>query len=68
MKLSNKQYDILKWIATTFLPLFIAFIAGLGKALNWESTELAVTILGLINSFLGGLLGVSSNKYNKDGE
>lgn len=68
MKLSNKQYDILKWIVITFLPALTALIAGLGAALNWSGTELAVTILALFTTFLGTLIGVSGVKYSKGDE
>lgn len=66
MKLSNKQYDIIKWVVITLLPALTALIAGLGAALGWQDTELAITILALFTTFLGTIIGVSSNQYNKE--
>lgn len=63
--MENKTYDKLKWIVITFLPALTTLVAGLGAALKWEGTELAVVILGLFTTFLGTLLGISSKNYNK---
>ena len=68
MKMNNTTYDRIKWIVITFLPALTALIAGLGAALNWSGTELAVTILALFTTFLGTLIGVSSNQYHKEDE
>lgn len=61
--LNNKSYDILKWVALVALPATSALyltLAGL-----WHlpyPTEIAGT-LAAVDTFLGVLLGVSSNKY-----
>lgn len=68
MKFTNKQYDVLKWIVITFLPALTALVAGLGAALSWADTELAVTVLALFTTFLGTLIGVSGLDYNKEDE
>lgn len=66
MKMSNKVYDILKWIALVALPAFallyetLAGIWGLPFAEQIPDTVMAVDLC------LGVLLGVSSAKYNKE--
>ena len=65
MKLSNKQYDIAKWIVQAFLPALVTFIGIVGKAVNWEYTELAMTLVGAFMGFLGTTLGISSASYHK---
>ena len=62
-KLNNKSYDILKWVALVALPATSALYLTL--AALWHlphPTEVAGTIAA-IDTFLGVLLGVSSNKY-----
>lgn len=65
MKLSNKSYDVLKWIAQILLPatatlyVAVAGIWGLGYV-----KEVAGT-LSAIDLFLGTLLGISSTNYYK---
>lgn len=65
MKLSNKQYDIAKWVVQAFLPALVTFIGIVGKATNWEYTELSMTLVGAFMGFLGTSLGISSASYHK---
>ena len=65
MKLTNKTYDILKWIAQILLPAAGTLYFALSK--NWGfpySTEVVGTIAA-IDTFLGALLGISTAQYNK---
>lgn len=70
--MSNKLYDILKWIVLTVLPAVSALYSGLGIVYGWPNVDTNTTALSLITAFLGTLLGVSSYQYNKkedeDGE
>ena len=66
MKLDNKTYDVLKWIAQILLPaaatLYVA-VAGI-----WGfpyAKEIAGTI-SAVDLFLGALLGISSMNYYKE--
>lgn len=65
MKLTNKQYDIAKWFVQALLPALVTFIGIVGKAMNWEYTELTMTLVGAFMGFLGTTLGISSANYNK---
>ena len=64
MKLSNKAYDTLKWVLFVFEPALVTLIAGLGVALDWDSS-LIVTLIGLVSTFLGSITGLSNAKYKK---
>ena len=64
MKMSNKVYDILKFIAQIVLPALATLWAALGKIWGWPLvTEVTATICA-VDTFLGALLGISSNRYN----
>lgn len=66
MKMSNKVYDILKFIAQLLLPALATLWATLGKIWNWPLvTEIAATICA-IDTFLGAILGISSAQYKKE--
>jgi len=64
--LSNKVYDVLKWVDLVFIPALIVFYGVLGNTLNIPYTEIVLTIMGAFDVFLGSLLGISSNRYEKD--
>lgn len=66
MILNNKYYDILKWIVTIVLPASVALIGTVGGSLNWDYTEITMTIVGAVTTFLGAALGVSNSNYKKE--
>ena len=66
MKMSNKTYDTLKYIAQIVLPALATLYTGL--AMIWGlpyAKEIPATIVA-IDTFLGVLLKISANKYNKE--
>lgn len=66
MKLSNKAYDILKYIAMILLPALGTFYFAIAKI--WQlpyATEIVGTI-SAVDAFLGTLLQISTNKYNAE--
>jgi len=65
MKMSNKVYDILKFVALIVLPALATLWTALGKIWQWPLvTEVAATICA-IDTFLGAILGISSSQYAK---
>lgn len=63
MKMSNKLYDILKWVAMFFLPALAIFVQTVFAI--WQipyGEEISKTIVA-INAFLGACLGISSINY-----
>ena len=67
MKLSNKAYDTLKWIVTRLIPELIIAIAGLALYLKFDATVIC-GVLGIVGTFIGGLIGVSTKNYYKEQE
>lgn len=63
--MSNKAYDILKWIALVFIPALITFYGVIGNVLSIPYTDVVLTIMGAFDVFLGSLLGISTVQYNK---
>jgi len=66
MKLSNRLFDVLKWVAILFLPalaILIRTVFAIWKIPFGE--EISSTIVAL-QVFLGAILGVSTLNYNKE--
>ena len=63
--MSNKFYDILKWIVIVVLPACATLYVLLANTWGFPyADEISATITG-VTTFLGVILGVSSVKYNK---
>ena len=65
MKMTNKVYDILKWIAQYFLPAIGTLYFALAGIWGLPYGEQIVGTITAVDSFLGVLLGISSAQYNK---
>lgn len=66
MKLHDKVYDILKWVAIVALPALSTFIVVLGKIWNWgDIAPMVAQTITAVAVLLGALLGISTIQYNK---
>ena len=66
MKLNNKVYDVLKYIAQIVLPALATLYFALSKIWGLPYGEEIVGTISAIDIFLGALLGISSMNYNKE--
>lgn len=64
--MSNKTYDILKWIATVVLPALATLTLTIGQiwGLSTWTVPIGATIAA-VATFFGAILGISSIAYNK---
>lgn len=67
MKLNNSTYDIIKWVVSIVLPAFAVLVGGLGKVYGYEHTDVVVTTITAVTTFLGAIMQVSNNNYKKNG-
>ena len=65
MKLSNKAYDILKWIAQLLLPAVATLYFALAGIWGFPYGEQIVGTITAIDTFLGVILGISTVQYKK---
>lgn len=65
MKMSNKVYDILKWIALHLLPAAGALYFALSKIWGLPYATEIVGTIAAADTFIGALLGLSSAQYKK---
>lgn len=66
--LSNKAYDVLKWICIIVLPALATLYRGVGTIWSLPYVEEIPQTIIVIDAFLGALLGVSTIQYNKNNE
>lgn len=65
MKISNKTYDVLKWIAMYLLPALGTLYFTLAGIWGLPYGEQIVGTITAIDTFLGILLGISNAQYKK---
>lgn len=67
MKLNNKTYDVMKWIAQYLLPALGALYFALSQIWGLPYGEQIVGTITAIDAFLGAILGISTMNYKKEG-
>lgn len=65
MKLSNKVYDVLKWVVILFLPAVGTLYFTLSGIWNLPYGEQVVGTITALDTFLGVILGISTVQYKK---
>lgn len=65
MKLSNKVYDILKWIVVIVLPALTTAYVGLATIWGFPYSDEMAKTSAVVCTLLGALLGISTAQYNK---
>jgi hypothetical protein len=68
MEMSDKIYDILKWVALIFIPALGTLYFALSTIWGLPYGEQIVGTLTAVDTFLGALLGISTYQYNKEEE
>lgn len=64
--MSNKTYDVLKYIAQIVLPAIATLYFALAQIWSLPYGEQIVGTITAIDAFLGALLGISTMRYNKE--
>ena len=65
MQLSNKTYDVLKWVAQILLPAVSVFYLGMAKIWGLPFGDEIVATITALDLLLGMLLGLSNTMYLK---
>lgn len=65
MRMNNRVYDLIKYIAQIVLPALATLYFALSKIWGLPYGEEIVGTISAIDVFLGALLGLSSMNYNK---
>lgn len=66
MKMNDKLYDILKWIAMIVIPALTTAYVGLAAVWAFPYAEEVAKTSAVVCALLGALLGISTAEYNKN--
>ena len=64
--MSNKVYDVLKWVALVVLPALAVFYGSLAGIWNLPFAEQVPETITAVDLFLGVILGISNVTYKKN--
>lgn len=65
MKLTNKAFDILRFLCEILVPAIGALYFGLSKLWGLPYGQEIVGTCACVSTFLGALVGISRADYNK---
>lgn len=65
MKISNKTYDVLKWVALYLLPALGTLYFAIASIWGLPAGDKVVGTITALDTFLGVLLGISTSQYKK---
>ena len=65
MKLSDRVYDVLKWITCICLPALTTAYVGLDKLFAWGYAAEVAQVSAIVCTLLGALIGISTAQYYK---
>lgn len=65
MKMSNKVYDVLKWVALVALDAIGLFYSTMSSVWGLPFGDEVLKTFAALSLLLGTLIGVSSAQYNK---
>ena len=68
MKLSNKIYDALKWVALICIPALATFYVALSGVWGWPYADEVAKTATAVCTLIGALIGISTASYYKDGK
>lgn len=68
IKMENKTYDLLKWIAQVLLPAAGTLYFALAGIWGFPFGEEVVGTITAVDAFLGAVLMISTSQYNKTTE
>ncbi|MDD7758769.1 MAG: phage holin [Aerococcus suis] len=65
MKLTNKQYDIIKWLVAVVIPALITFLGIVFNTIDVAYATEFLTISTAFNTMLGTIFKISDIQYKK---
>ena len=66
IKLTDKQYNVLKWIISVVLPALIVFVGIVMQTFDYVHTDVFMTIAVALETFLGTIFKFAEYNYDKE--
>ena len=64
--MSDKKYNIIKWLATVVIPAFTTCLIAIFTAWNIPYLEPVIATLSALNVFIGAVVQKSSKNYQQE--
>ena len=64
-KLSNKAYDILKYLCLIVIPALTTLYVTLDSIFGWGFGDVVAKVSAAVCVCIGGLIGISTAQYNR---
>ena len=68
IRLTNEQYNTLKWLISIVIPALITFVGVVMNTLNYAHTEVFLQVAVAFEALLGAIFKVSEHTYDKEKE
>ena len=65
MMLSNKVYDVLKWVVMIAIPALTTAYVGLAAIWSWPCPDAVAKTSAIVCTLRGALLGISTAEYRR---
>ena len=66
LQLNNRVYDTLKWLCMIVLPASAVLYSSLAGVWGWPYEQEVSTTINAIVVFIGALIKVSTDAYNRE--
>ena len=66
IRLTDRQYDVLKWLISVVLPALIVFIGIVMQTFDYVYTDVFMTIAVALETFLGTVFKFAECNYDKE--
>lgn len=61
MKLTDRVYEIMKWVVALLLPALATLYVALANVWHWPCAQETATTITAVDTFLGAVLCISTN-------
>lgn len=65
MQLSDKVYNVLKWVVLVCLPALTTAYVGLDAVFKWGYADTVAKVSAIVCTLIGTLIGISTAEYNR---
>ena len=64
--LTDRQYNVFKWLIAVVIPALIVFIGVVMQTLDYAHTDVFMTIAVALETFLGSIFKFAEYEYDKE--
>jgi hypothetical protein len=65
MKLSDRLYNVLKWLVLVCIPALTTAYVGFDAIFKWGYADTVAKVSAIVCTLIGSLIGISTAEYNR---